>query len=197
VREHNEDIDVIYFPGKFFQSRQHFASLLLMEDFYDRFNWCDFLLVHELNSWIVRDELFYWCKQGYDYLKSGPVYDAFPESKDGVITRTLGLNDEQKRLFGSGYNDNGIYLCQIERMTNTLKAKRKEAYQYRHDEELPNADSLFWDIEANRFWPYLRKPTTTVRNYFAQNAVNLNERKTITVCIDRHNPGKYSLFALF
>jgi hypothetical protein len=179
VREHNENIDVMYFPNEYFHSRKHFASLLLMEDFYDRFNWCDFLLVHELNSWVIKDELYYWCKQGYDYLKSGPVYDSVTQSKGGVISRTLGLSDDEKRLFGNGYDDNGIYLCRIERMTKTLKAKNKEAYAYRHDEKLPNADSVFWDIEANRFWPYLRKPSDTVRNYFAQNAVNLNENKPL------------------
>ncbi|KQS31312.1 DUF5672 family protein [Dyadobacter sp. Leaf189] len=172
VKEHNEEIDVIYFPKTYFESRNKLASLFLLEDFYDRFNWCDFLLIHELNSWIVRDELYYWCKQGYDYIKAGPYFGSQQSVPDNVVKRLSGLNAEEKILFGKGYADNGLYLCRIERMTKVLKSKRKEAYQYRHDETLANADSVFWELEANRFWPHLRKPTDVVRNHFVQNAFN-------------------------
>jgi hypothetical protein len=174
VREHHEEIDVIYFPKKYFESRNALANLFLLEDFYEQFNWCEYLLIHELNSWVVRDELYYWCKQGYDYLKAGPVSDL----NDNMLSRIVGLKEREKRLFGQGYTDNGIYLCQIERMTKTLQSKRKQAYQYRHS-DLPQADSLFWDLEANRFWPYLRKPTEIVRNHFAQNASQLNNTKNL------------------
>ncbi|KAA6439730.1 hypothetical protein FEM33_11060 [Dyadobacter flavalbus] len=178
IKEHNENIDVVHFPRKYFSSRQHLASLLLMEDFYDRFNWSEFLLVHELNSWIVRDELYYWCKQGYDYLKAGPVYNDVISAKNNSISRFLGMNEAEKISFANGYENNGLYLCRIERMTKALKGKNREAHQYRNSENLPNADSVFWDIEANRFWPYLRKPTEIVRNHFAQNAVTLENPET-------------------
>lgn len=167
VREHAENIDVVHFPKRFFESRQHFGQLLLMADFYDRFNWCEFLLVHELNSWILKDELHYWCKQGYDYLKAGPLLPHAVRAP-GVLKRISGLSEEEKRLYGSGYAGNGLYLCRIERMTATLKSKRSAAHEYRHNADLPQADSLFWELEANRFWPHLRTPTDVVRSHFAQ-----------------------------
>lgn len=170
VHEHIYDADVVHFPKRFFESRQHLGQLFLMPDFYDRFNWCDFLLIHELNSWVVRDELYYWCKQGYDYIKSGPVLTGRPASP-GALKRLSGLSDEEKQLYGTGYNDNGLYLCRIERMTGTLKSSRKTAHRYRHDAHLPNADSLFWDLEVNRFWPHLRKPTDMVIQHFAKNGI--------------------------
>ena len=167
VREHAENIDVVHFPKRYFESRQHLGQLLLMPDFYDRFNWCDFLLIHELNSWIVKDELHYWCKQGYDYLKAGP---ALPTADDapGVLKRITGLSEDEKRLYGAGFAGNGLYLCRIERMTATLKSKKSVAHQYRHNAALPYADSVFWELEANRFLPHLRKPTDVVRSHFAQ-----------------------------
>jgi hypothetical protein len=176
VQEHNREIDVIYFPQHYFQSRDHLAVLFLMEDFYDRFNWCEFLLIHELNSWVIRDELHYWCKQGYDYLKAAPY---FPEKKprDTILKRLLGLNVEEKRAFGQGYADNGIYLCRIEHTVKTLKSNKKESYLYRHNDRLSHADSVFWDLEANRFLPHLRKPTDIVRKHFAQNALNFGNSK--------------------
>ncbi|NIJ53354.1 DUF5672 family protein [Dyadobacter arcticus] len=178
IKEHNEEIDVIYFPKKYFRSRDHLASLFLLEDFYERFNWCDFLLVHELNSWVIKDELYYWCKQGYDYIKAAPVFQSGKQVNDDFLSRVTGLKEDEKRAFGQGYTDNGLYLCQIEHMTKTLKSKKKEAYQYRNN-DLIHADSVFWDIEANRFWPYLRKPTAIVRQHFAQNAINFNGAKSL------------------
>lgn len=178
VREHSENIDVVHFPKRFFESRQHLGQLLLMPDFYDRFNWCEFLLIHELNSWIVKDELHYWCKQGYDYLKARPAATGI-ENTPGIFKRISGLSEEEKRLFGAGYAGNGLYLCRIERMTGTLKSKRGVAHRYRHNATLPNADSVFWELEANRFLPHLRKPTDAVRSHFAQFGVQYQNGTTL------------------
>ena len=179
IKEHNEEIDVIYFPEKYFRSRNELARLFLLEEFYERFNWCEFLLIHELNSWVIKDELHYWCKQGYDYLKAAPLLNPQATNANSVFRRTLGLKEDEKILFGNGYTDNGIYLCRIERMIDTLKSKKREAYVYRHDDVLTHADSVFWDIEANRFLPHLRKPSEIVRSYFAVDALNLNQTKSL------------------
>jgi hypothetical protein len=198
VREHNENIDVIYFPKKYFQSRDHLAALFLTEEFYERFNWCDFMLVHELNSWIVRDELYYWCKQGYDYLRAAPVLSEALKGKDQIIKRLSGFSAEEKILFGQGYQDNGLYLCRIERMVNTLKAKKREAYQYRHDDHLQHAEAVFWDLEPNRFWPYLRKPSRIVRELFAKQAAvatgNAKDLPFALTGITRDNIGSLPFF---
>lgn len=178
VREHAENIDVVHFPKRFFESRQHLGQLFLMSDFYDRFNWCEFLLIHELNSWIIKDELHYWCKQGYDYFKAAPLLPKAAEAP-GLLKRISGLSEEEKRLYGSGYAGNGLYLCRIERMTGTLKSKKQLAHDYRHNSDLAHADSLFWDLEANRFLPHLRKPTDIVRSHFAQFGVQYQNGTTL------------------
>ncbi|TDE16561.1 DUF5672 family protein [Dyadobacter psychrotolerans] len=177
IREHKEDIDVIYFPKEYFASRQTLAKLFLMEDFYDRFSWADFLLIHELNSWVVKDELHYWCKQGYDYLKAAPVTEKGNTNlKLNPLSRILGLNKVEKELLGTAFNENGIYLCFIERMIKTLQAKKKNAYEYRHNDELINRDSVFWELEANRFSQSLRKPSEIVRNYFCQSFTDFESK---------------------
>ncbi|MGV3602050.1 MAG: DUF5672 family protein [Dyadobacter fermentans] len=196
VREHAEHIDVVHFPKRFFESRGHLGQLLLMSDFYDRFNWCDFLLIHELNSWVVKDELHYWCKQGYDYLKAGPALPD-PGASPGFLKRISGLSDDEKRVIGSGYTDNGLYLCRIERMTAALKSKRSVAHQYRHSAGLPNADSVFWELEANRFLPHLRKPTEIVRSHFAQYGVRYQDGSTLPFAltgISRNNIQEITYF---
>ena len=180
IREHRENIDVIYFPKEYFESRQSLARLLLMEDFYDQFSWSGYLLIHELNSWVVKDELYYWCKQGYDYLKAAPVISRKDSGLTNPFARISGLDNSQKQELGNGFKDNGIYLCLVERMVNTLKNKQKVAYQYRHQIEFTPSDAIFWEIEANRFWTNLRKPSGIVQNFFAQHIDQMNNLKIIT-----------------
>ena len=166
LKEQYRNVDFVTFNEKHFKSRRSLAGLLLMEGFYERFSWSEFLLVHELNSWVVKDELHYWCKQGYDLLK------AVPEIQSGFfedLARFRGLGDAQKKLIDIRFNDNGLCLCHIERCVRTLKNKKKEAYNYRHHPDLINSDSLFWELEANRFLPNLRRPTKIVQTRFSKN----------------------------
>jgi hypothetical protein len=170
--EMNHDrLEVLTFKQKYFESRETLSNLFLMEDFYNRFTWSTFILIHELNSWIVKDEIYYWCKQGYDYLHTSPVLES-PDVKNGLINdffRILGLNEEQKKALGKSFQDDGLKLCHVQRMISTLSAKKKEAHQYRQYNNFENKDSLFWELEANRLWPYLRKPTEIVQSRFSQN----------------------------
>ena len=183
IREHKQDIDVVYFSKEYFESRKALGRLFLMEDFYHQFSWASYLLIHELNSWVVKDELYYWCKSGYDFLKAGPVINRQGIVQDFFrsISRITGLSKIEKQSLDSSFQDNGLYLCLVERMIATLKNKQKTAYHYRHHDDLQNSDAIFWEIEANRFWQNLRKPTSIVQNYFGQHAgnqiVNLIESK--------------------
>ncbi len=63
-----ENSIVYRFDAVNFESVEGFAQLLLSPDFYDRFGWCENLLFLEPEVWIVKNELKYWCKQGYDYI---------------------------------------------------------------------------------------------------------------------------------
>lgn len=169
LKERYPNVDIITFNGKYFESRQTLATLFLMEGFYERFSWSDFLFIHELNSWVVKDELHYWCKQGYDYL----IGDE--RESEGLLGNIPFINkksDSQRKLIDSGFTGNGLYLCHIERFLKTLKAKKKEAYAYRHQSELIHRDILFWELEANRFWPYLRRPTRIVQQRFSKNIIS-------------------------
>jgi hypothetical protein len=164
LKESYRHADFITFNEKYFASRGALASLFLMEGFYERFSWCEFLLIHELNSWVVKDELHYWCKQGYDFLK------ADPERKGGFFSdfeRLRGLSDTDKQAMDLDFEGNGLFLCHIERFVRNLKAKKTVAHSYRHNSLFVHKDSLFWELEPNRFWPGLRRPTKIVQTRFS------------------------------
>lgn len=171
IEKNHDRLEILTFRPKYFENRQTLANLFLMEDFYNRFTWSDFILIHELNSWIVKDEIHYWCKQGYDYLHANPVLDnsVFKNGQVNDFSKILGLNEEQKKALGKGLDSDGLKLCHVQRMISTLSAKKKEAHRYREQNDFENKDSLFWELEANRLWPYLRKPTEIVQTRFSQN----------------------------
>jgi hypothetical protein len=165
LKERYEQIDTICFNERYFQSDRSIDLLLLMDGFYERFNWCEFVLIHRLNSWIVKDELHYWCKQGYDFMSADLIgsrtfvqelYRVF----GGLQESTIGQWDEV--MCGSG-----VSLRHVDQCVRTLQRKRRVAYKYRHHPKLAHTDALFWDLETNRFFPDLRKPTSIVRNRFS------------------------------
>ncbi len=59
---------VYRFDASFFENRKGYTSLTLKEDFYDLFGWSEFILLFEPDSFIVKNQLHYWCKQGHDYI---------------------------------------------------------------------------------------------------------------------------------
>ena len=169
LKDRYEGIDFIKFPDKYFESRKSLSSLFLLEDFYERFSWSDYILIHELNSWIVKDELHYWCKQGYDYLKGEPAGGGVSD-----FGRLKGLNAHEKSTMDKGFANNGIQLCHVDSIRKTLRSKSSIAYEYRHHPEWIYADALFWELEANRFWPKLRFTTKVVLKRFAAITDNNN-----------------------
>ncbi len=166
----NERIDILYFPDKYFESHNTFSKLLLLPDFHERFSWAEFVLIHHLNNWIVKAELHYWCKQGYDLLNAAPT--------DNIawINRIFGVSDENKKLLGNSFEGNGITLFLIEPIIKSLKSNKKVAYQFRNQPGLNNPDQVFWELIPNRFIPSLRKPSDIVRDYFAMHLKKVNKK---------------------
>lgn len=56
------------FPQHFFDGINGYNLLMLDKAFYKRFANYEYILIYQLDAWVFRDELDYWCKQGYDYI---------------------------------------------------------------------------------------------------------------------------------
>ena len=66
-----------FFDKGYFDSTAHYSDLCLSEEFYLRFKDYEYMLICQTDAWVFRDELDYWCSQGYDYI-GAPIY--FPYS---------------------------------------------------------------------------------------------------------------------
>ncbi len=81
-------IGIERFSGYYFSSVSSYNKLLLSANFYKRFTSYKFILLYQLDAWIFKDELDYWCEQDYDYI-GAPWFEGFK-------------NDEEKQFIGAG-----------------------------------------------------------------------------------------------
>jgi hypothetical protein len=56
------------FEDAYFTGLEAYSSLMLSLRFYKRFETHDYILIHQLDAYVFRDELAHWCGLGYDYI---------------------------------------------------------------------------------------------------------------------------------
>jgi hypothetical protein len=83
-----------------FASISAYSNLLLTCPFYERFGGYEYILLTQTDALILRDELDYWCGQGYDYIGA-------PWLSDGTVytvntDRYKGQDKKVRCLVGNG-----------------------------------------------------------------------------------------------
>jgi Protein of unknown function (DUF5672) len=77
------------FDSKYFISKEGYNDLCLEKKFYTRFRSYEFILIYQLDAWIFRDDLDFWCNQKYDYL-GAPFPIDFNASDENVVFSVVG-----------------------------------------------------------------------------------------------------------
>lgn len=153
------DISNYRFENQYFENRTKFQKLLVRDDFYDRFDWSEFLLIHELNSFVLKNELRYWCKQGFDFVQ--PCPDLLTSNwQDYFVSKKL---DEQsiKQL-----SSNGLSLRRVAPMRKAIKKNKRRIFNFFSEETNP-VDAVFWEEQNHKIAASLITPTPVVRKRFA------------------------------
>lgn len=60
--------NIEYFDLGYFRSLADYNRLCYSLEFYNRFLNYEYMLIYQLDAWVFRDELMYWCDKGYDYI---------------------------------------------------------------------------------------------------------------------------------
>jgi hypothetical protein len=75
------DFAVERFADNYFIDIPGYNRLMLSTAFYKRFNNYKYILIYQLDAYVFKDELEYWCKQGYDYIGAPYIFvnlDTYP-----------------------------------------------------------------------------------------------------------------------
>ncbi len=108
ANEYNIALNIEYFDPHFFENIAGYNKLMLSIGFYKRFKTYKFILIYQLDAWVFKDELEYWCNQEYDYI-GAPWFENFQQGNLN-ITET-----------GNG----GFSLRKVETAIKILKSHRR------------------------------------------------------------------------
>lgn len=75
--EEMQGIETEEFEQKWFQSVQTYNDLMLTPQFYERFCDYEYILIYQLDAFVFRDELSFFCSMGYDYIGAPWLYGQF------------------------------------------------------------------------------------------------------------------------
>lgn len=70
------DFDVVLIDPKWQSSIKQYNRLKVSSFFYKLFNKYHFLLTYELDAFVFKDDLDYWCNKGYDYI-GAPWFEGY------------------------------------------------------------------------------------------------------------------------
>lgn len=62
------DFTPISMDAKYFKNVQSYNKLCLSPEFYRQFIDYEYILIYQLDAYVFKDELAYWCNQGYSYI---------------------------------------------------------------------------------------------------------------------------------
>lgn len=155
-------ISIYRFENDYFKDRISFQKLLFRDDFYDRFDWCEFLLIHELNSYILKNELRYWCKQGFDFIQPCPESLTFTWRDSFVRKKLDELTKEQ-------LHNNGLSLRRVLPIRKAIKKNKRQIFKFFSEGKKP-MEAVFWEEQNHKLLASLITPTPIVRKRFARHS---------------------------
>ncbi len=147
-------ISVIYFNPYFFNSLENYNNLLMSVNFYSFFSNYDYILVHQLDVFVFRDELEYWCKKNYDFIGS-PWLDApwFIKTFKSINLKNINkkpfykkvLNRIVSRIFISNYmkfnvGNGGFSLRKVSSFLKIASSLNSEISCWQYNED------VFWGV---------------------------------------------------
>lgn len=81
LNQYNVTYYVEYFEEVFFDGVYAYNKLMKDISFYERFLSYQYMLIYQLDAFVFKDELLYWCSLDYDYI-GAPWFDMFGEKTE-------------------------------------------------------------------------------------------------------------------
>jgi len=142
------DFETIFIHPKWQSSLLNYNKLKLSKFFYRLFRNYEFLLTYELDAFVFRDELNYWCEKGYEYI-GAPFFEEY------------GYATEDSKLISVG--NSGFSLRSVQAFKRILNA-------------YPIVTPLVTDEELKSNWKNLilglsKSPLRLIKRHFYENVL--------------------------
>lgn len=155
--------DVIFIDPIWQSSIENYNKLKLSSYFYKLFNDFDFLLTYELDAFIFKDEVVYWCEKNFDYI-GAPWFLGFDQANTNEII---------------GVGNSGFSLRKISSMENAIqKIYFKEHVHFRISKKKRFLNTIRMPLDYFNMW---RNKNNTI-----QIARHFNEDWFVSYVIPKH-----------
>ncbi len=141
------DVELQSFPKKYFDGIEGYNELMLSSGFYERFLDTKYLLIHQLDVFVFKDELTYWCNKEYDYI--GAPWIATPRNSFFPrLNRFLGKVSPREFIFYKVGNG-GFSLRKTKSFFDLASQYQKIIFNYlqAEEKELFATEDVFWSLK--------------------------------------------------
>lgn len=165
------------FNENYFTSIHGYNNLMLSSEFYERFLDYEYILIYQLDCFVFKDELNYWCSQSWDYIGSPWIKKTYNKNVfqlaflilknyfSSDIELKAGSNNQKSLINKVG---NGGFSLRRVKLFHQLCLSRKADIDYYLEQKthLYNED-VFWSIEVNRATIKLKIPPLDIALRFS------------------------------
>ena len=148
-----EQLEVKRFAKHYFEGIKGYNQLLLSKGFYSAFGLYDYMLIHQADVYLFRDELQSWCEKDYDYI-GAPWFRPDKLNRNALFNlwQKIKLTFKKNKVFGARHNKVGNGGLSLRKISSALKVLEKvnqsilKNYLKAQGEEF-NED-VFWSLEV-------------------------------------------------
>lgn len=181
-----DPIEIKFFDKKYFQSTRTYNHLLVNLDFYNSFIDFKYMLIYQLDCYIFRDNLEFWCNKEWDYI--GAPWLNIPDSpKKNIISKLF------RRFMLRKVGNGGLSLRNISSHIEFINSHKLIAKNFRENED------VFFGVIAPMFSSKFKVPNYREAISFAfesepQLAYKLNNNQLPMACHawEKHDPAFWS-----
>jgi hypothetical protein len=152
--------EVISFEDKYFNGVQGYNGLMLSDIFYSKFLKYDYILIYQMDAFVFKDDLIYWCEQGFDYVgapwlrkKNDSILKEILYKALFEIYTRLDIkknNLPSRKQFDNKVGNGGFSLRKVSKFHELTLSLRPKISLYLGRNEHEFHEDAFWSIEVNR-----------------------------------------------
>ncbi len=155
------NLPVIRFDCDYFENIHGYNHLMLSSEFYNTFTNYEFILIHQPDVYIFRDELKYWCSKNYSYVGSPWLR----KNDSGLKSCFNFFRKLIQPSYGNKHNkvgNGGFSLRNVEDFLEILKLTPPQILEtFKKNKHHSYNEDVFWSLTAPKINPFFKIPKYT------------------------------------
>ncbi len=185
-----EKLEVKRFSKHFFNGISGYNQLLLSKTFYSSFKLFEYVLIHQADVYLFKNELSLWCEKDYDYI-GAPWFrpDKLNKGKFFNAIQDVKLSFKKNKVYGQRYNKVGNGGLSLRKLSSALEVldlvPQHLLEKYTKSEGDEYNEDIFWSLETPKILDNFKIPTWEEAMQFA---VEFHPKLAYTTFLDKKLP---------